>query len=283
MHKTIRHREAALDRRLGKSYCFIGGDEQEIDPLVGQAAKENAEISRDFMEWYKDQAEEMKPIQREAADIAMTQARQQITSAQKQDALADESAARAKTFQPAEDLLLKNAMGYDTAERREQVAGQAMADVGSQVDLARGNVIRLASARGVDVSSPAFTANMGRTVVQEAAAKAAAGNQARLTTEQIGAAKLADAAAIGKGVVSNSAAQTQLALAAGNSGVANAGVPLTQNNQTVNTAGGAYGVGIQGNNSAGNLMLGSANASKSDDSGAMAGLGSAVGGIAVAF
>lgn len=261
-HKTLRQREAALDALLGPQCCHIdlGGDAAEPDPLIGQAAKDNAELGKEYLELYKEQAAKLEPYQREAAEIALSQARQQVSSSQKQDTLADENAAYAKTFRPAEQALLSSALNYDTPERREQVAGQAMADVGTQADIARGNVTRMASARGVDVGSGNFTSQLVRTAVAEAAAKAAAGNTARLQTEQIGAAKLADAAAIGKGVVSNSAAQTQLALQAGNSGVANAGVPLAQANQQQQVAQGAYGTGIQANSSAGNLMLGSYNA-----------------------
>lgn len=234
-------------------------DTPEPDPLIGQAAKANADIAKEALDWYKQKDADAAPLRDQATRIALDQAQAQTDAQRKATALSDEQAARAKTFQPAEDKLLADAMGYDTPERRAQVSGQAMADVGTQADIARAGGIRLASARGIDVNSGNFTAGLQKSAVQEAAAKAAAGNQAALQTEQIGAAKLADAAAIGRGVVSNSAAQTQLALQAGNAAVGNAATPVTLGNQSTQVTGQGFNTAIQGNNSAGNLMQGQYN------------------------
>jgi hypothetical protein len=66
---------------------------------------------------------------------------------------------------------------------------------------------------------------MARQAIQEAAAKAAAGNTARTNTETVGSAKMMDAAGIGRGVISNQATQAQIGLNSGNSSVNNANAP----------------------------------------------------------
>jgi hypothetical protein len=88
-----------------------------------------------------------------------------------------------------------------------------MADVGSQFSLSRDSAARDAAARGVDPSSGNFAASMARQAIQEAAAKAAAGNTARSGWRPWAAPSLMDAAGLGRGVVSNQATQAQIGLA----------------------------------------------------------------------
>lgn len=255
-----------------------------VDPGVGLAAQANAAVAADTLAWYKAKDAEMKPYRDKAIQMAMDQADIQTQTAAKQNAMADETYNYTKnTFRPLEQKIAGDALAYDTPERRAQEAAQAQADAGSATDAMRGNIARDVAARGGDVNSGNFMAGMGRMSIDQAAKTAAAGNQARKNVEAIGSAKLADAAALGRGIASTNATQTQLGLQAGNSAVGNAQVPGniaaqqgTMMAQGANTA-------IAGNNSSGNLLLGqyqAQNAAANQDSGLWGALGQA-GGAAI--
>lgn len=284
-HKTVRQREAAIDDRLNNlGVCFLdmGDDQPAPDPLIGQAAQQNAEVGREYLQWYKSKDAAEAPVRQEAAQLAMDMARKQIATSDKQSAMADDTRAyELSTFRPLEKKIAADALGYDTAARRDAEASQAQADVGTAADAARANMAREVTSRGGDVNSGNFTAGLASTGVRETALQASAGNTARKNVETIGAAKLADAANLGRGIASTNATQTQLGLQAGNSGVNNAQVPGQMSNQQTAAYGSAAGTAIQGNSSAGQMMLGQYNAMNKDDGG-NAILG-AVGGIAGAY
>lgn len=284
-HKTVRQREAAIDDRLNNlGVCCIdmGGDTPAPDPLIGQAAAANAEVGREYLAWYKAKDAAEAPMRQEAANIALDMARKQIATSDKQAGYADDTRAyELSTFRPLEKKIAADALGYDTAERRDSEAAQAQADVGTAADAARGNMVREVTSRGGDVNSGNFTAGLAGMGVREAAVQASAGNTARKNVETIGAAKLADAANLGRGIASTNATQTQLGLQAGNSGVNNAQVPGQMSNQQTAAYGAAAGTAMQGNSSAGQMMLGQYNATKeTDNSGALLG---AIGTVAGAY
>jgi len=233
------------------------------DPAIGQAALANVEISKEMLKYYREKDAESKPARDQAIQLAMDQAKVQTETAKKQNAMADETYDYTKsTFRPLEQKIASDALGYDTQARRDAEAAQAQADIGSAGDAARITLARDVASRGGDVNSGNFTASLANASVREAAAKAAAGNQARKNVEAVGAAKVADAAALGRGIATTNATQTQLGLQAGNSAVGNAQVPGNITAQQVSgmnqTGSAAAGV----NSSAGNLLLGQYNASK---------------------
>lgn len=243
---------------------FGGGDAPAPDPRIGQAAVDNNAISREVLEYYKAKDAEMKPARDKAIEMALDQAAVQTATAKKQNDMADETYAYTKdTFRPLERKIATDALGYDTPDRRDAESAQAMADVGSAGDAMRTTLARDVASRGGDVSSGNFTASLANASVREAAVKAGAGNLARKNVEAVGAAKLADAASLGRNIATTNATQTQLGLQAGNSAVGNAQVPgqigLAQS-QGMNAA---AGTAINGNSSSGNLLLGQYNAQNS--------------------
>jgi hypothetical protein len=231
------------------------------DPAIGQAAVANAELGREAMDYYKAKDAEMKPYYDKSMQIALDQSKAQIDTARKQNEYADETKAYERsTFRPLEQKIATDALGYDTPARREAEAAQAQADVGTAGDAVRANIAREVQSRGGDVNSGNYTAALAGAGVREAAAKAGAGNQARKNVEAIGGAKLADAASLGRGIAATNATQTQLGLQAGNSAVANSMVPGTLGAQQVGLSNQTTGTAMQGNSSAGNLLLGQYNA-----------------------
>lgn len=286
-HKTIRQREAALDLRLqslGMCNLDMGGDAPAPDPNIGIAAANNAALGKEQLDWVKQIYGETAPQREEATKIALDQARTQVETAKKQNDMADETYAYTKeTFRPLEQKIAADALGYDTAERRDAEAAQAQADIGSAGDATRATLAREVASRGGDVNSGNFTASLSNFGVREAAAKAGAGNQARKNVETVGAAKVADAAALGRGIASTNATQTQLGLQAGNSAVGNAQVPGNITNQQVAGMNSATQTAMNGNSSSGNLLLGQYNAQNSagNNDASMSTLGQ-LGGAAIA-
>lgn len=251
---------------------MCSSDAPAPDPNIGLAAQNNAEIARETLEYYKARDAEMKPSRDRAIQMALDQAGIQSDTARKQNAMADETYAYTRdTFRPLERKIASDALGYDTPERRDAEAAQAMADVGSAGDAMRTTLARDVASRGGDVNSGNFTASLANASVREAAAKAGAGNLARKNVEAVGAAKLADAAGLGRNIATTNATQTQLGINAGNSAVGNAQVPgqigLAQS-QGMNAA---AGTAINGNSSSGNLLLGQYNAQNSANSNASLG------------
>ena len=100
------------------------------DPLIGQAAKQNADIAqqqldvaREQLAWEKDRAKTQDPLIQKIVD-------QQIASG-------DANAARAesqwetyrKLFAPVEERMVQDANTFDSRERQERMAAEAAADV----------------------------------------------------------------------------------------------------------------------------------------------------------
>lgn len=214
---------------------------------ANQAALEQAQLSRESLDWVKQVYEREKPARDAAAERAAAVSDQQLKSAQLQDTVTQESLNHYRsTFKPIEEKLAAEAMAYDTPQRREAAAGQAMADVGTQADLARETAAREMAARGVDPSSGAALMATQRGSVMEAAQKAAAGNQARQLVETTGHAYMSDAANLGRNIASSQGTTAGIALNAGNSSVANsnAGLAATQSGTSAVQSG--YSTAING-------------------------------------
>lgn len=244
------------------------------------AALAQAELSAEQLAWFKDLEASSRPM-REAAAARQNQVSDaQLALMRQQQQLTTEANQRYKsTFQPIEDRIASEALAYDTPARREAEAGQAMADVGSQVDLARAGVQRELASRGVDAGSGNAAIALSRMALGEGAAKAAAGNTARKQVETIGAAKLMDAAGLGRGVVSNQATTAGLALNAGNASGQNAGAALNTATSGANLMQAGYQGAQQGLAGAANthLGIGRIEQAASDNSGLWGAVGSVAG------
>lgn len=191
------------------------------------AATQSA-MSAEQLAWAKEMYAESAPDRQFAREQATKVSSAQLGAMATQTALAkDYDEYNKRTFRPLEQGIVADAAGYDTTARRETMAGQAIADVGTQADASRETMAREAMARGVDPSSGNFAAAQGAFGVREAAAKAAAGNTARTQVETVGAARKMDAANLGRNLASNQATSAGIALSAGNNSSANGQAPLS--------------------------------------------------------
>lgn len=251
---------------------------------VNAAAQANAEIGKEALDWYKQVYEDSAPDR-----AATSAAARRVSAVQEQLGLQSLETARKASerydtkFAPVEDSIVADAMAYDTPARREAEAGQAMADVDTQLASQREVGMRELAARGVDPSSGSAAMALSRAGVSGAAIKAAAGNTARQRVETVGAAKKMDAAGIGRGVVSNQGTQAQIGLQSGNSAVQNANMPNTVTQQGASLMGQGFQSGAQHNATAGSLYANAANGGATDNSAIWSTVGTVAGAALAAW
>jgi hypothetical protein len=189
------------------------------------------------------------------------------------------------TYKPIETQFANQATNYNSADRSAQASGQAQADVASTFAGQRQAALSSLEGYGIDPSQTRFGALDLGTRVSQAAAQATAGTQSRLQTEAMGLSLEGQAINTGRGYPSQVNQSYQGAAASGNAGIS-AGLNTSSTygnlmgtaNQWANTSNSAMGIGAGIASSQGNYGLGvmQSNAQQS------AGIGSLVGGIAVA-
>jgi hypothetical protein len=246
---------------------------------MNRAAEATAALSKEALDWYKQVRIEDAPARKRLEDKAYEVADQQLQSSRTQDALAkDYDAYNKSTFRPLEQSIVADANAFDTPQRRQAAADEAMADVNKGFAATNSAAARTMAANGLDPGSArAMAVQEGRSVDQ-AKANAGAAFTARRGVETIGAARKMDAASLGRGLASNQATSASLALTAGNNAVANTGVPVNSNAQANAQMGQGFSTAMQGQQISGNLYGQQAQIQGQDS-----GLFGALGGVAGAF
>lgn len=192
------------------------------DPGIGEAAKANAKISADWLQFSKDTYAESMTRQDKTDAINTRVVNQQLQSQDEANAWAKQDRARTLgTFQPVEDAFVKTAQGYDSPEKQAEAAAIAKADVLASSDVQRQMNQRQMASMGVDPTSGRF-AGIARTQDTNAAlASAGAQNNARQVVRDKGLALKADAINMGKGLASSTAAAYGIGTNSGNAAVGN--------------------------------------------------------------
>lgn len=206
---------------MGKPDAPAPPDFGPIARASEKAAELSAQIAREQLTWAKEQYWN----DREITDLVIESA---LTRMDEQDANAREDRQRyEEIFQPLEDDLAQDAANYASPERMEQEAGKAQADVSQQFELARNAAQDRLESFGIDPSQVRAGALDVSARMQEAAARASAGNQARDRTENIGRVMRSEAINVGRGYPGQIAGQLGTALQSGNQAV-NSGIATTQ-------------------------------------------------------
>ena len=185
----------------------------DYGPLA-EASREAAEISAQVAREQLDWARERYGMDRELTDLIVETALDRMDS-EDEAAAADRQRYR-DTFQPLEDDLVREARDYSSPERAEFEAGRAQADVSQQFELMRTAAQDRLESFGIDPSQTRSAALDLGTRMQEAAARASAGNNARLQTEGIGRALRSEAVNVGRGYPGQIASAYNTALQSGN-------------------------------------------------------------------
>lgn len=247
---------------------------------MNKAAEANAEVAREALAWYKQAYQEQAPLREAAAAKAMEISDAQLGSMRQNDAISkDYWDYQQSTFRPMERAIVESAQTYDTETRREQKAGEAIADVQQQIDASQGQQTRQLARMGVNPNDGKFAATSNMMTMAGALGKAEAASKAREAVELQGYARKMDAANLGRNLASNQATSAGVALNAGNSAAATGQMPLTQAQTATTQAAQGFNTAIQGNNSAGNIY-GQVAQTQSQDSGILGALGTVAGGWA---
>ena len=231
------------------------GAAKDAKRTAGEMAASQLALDSETLDFYKSQYADQKPLQQEQARIANEVSTAQLASMKQNDTIAkDYYDYQTGTFRPMEKAIVADAQNYDTAERRNEKAGQAVADVGMQAELGRQANVRQMQRMGVNPNSGKMMAMNNQMALGEAVAKAGAANKARDAVETQGFARKMDAASLGRGLASNQATSAGVALNAGNSAVNNATTPINTIGGMTQTMGQGYNAASNGMASAHNLI-----------------------------
>ena len=199
---------------------------------VANASKEAAQLQyklgQEQLAWAKEQYANDRTITDKVVDSFITTQDENLANARKDRERYE------RVFQPQEDALVQDANTYASEGKKDLERGRAQAAVGQQFDAARDAAVRQLESFGVNPASTRFAALDIGTRAQEAAAKAAAGNQADLQTEATARALRDQAINVGKGYP----AQTNAAYGTANNSGAGA-----VNSSLATTASGANTMG----------------------------------------
>lgn len=200
-------------------------------------------ISADQLAWSKEQYMANREILNQVLDVQLPMMEDNAASA-REDRLRWE-----EIFRPIEDNLIEEFKSYDTKERRDQKAGEAVADVTTAVEAQRENALQRLEGYGIDPSQTRSQALDASARIEEAALQAGAANVARRNVEATGRALRGEAINIGRGYKADVARAYQTANVAGTSAVGGAGSTTATGSQAINTAiqnYGQVGAGISG-------------------------------------
>lgn len=215
------------------------------------AAKEAAQLSyrlgQDQLAWAKDQYAGTKATTDKVVN-SLTNAQDQQTQQAK-----DFYDRYRSVYEPAQDRYLADAEAYDTPQRRDQQIGAAQAAVGQNYEAARDAATRQLESFGVDPSSTRYAALDIGTRSQEAAAKAAAGTQAALTTEATGLGLRQNAIGMGSALPGQSIAAQNSANGAGTGAVGSANQTLSTGSSATTAPSSYINAGTGAINTAGNI------------------------------
>lgn len=240
---------------------------------INRAAEQNAALGREALDWYKQAYTDQAPARDRAAALAERVSLSQVEGMDTATRLAKEADTYSRTtFRPLEREVVQEARDFDTEAKREELAGLAAGDVQDAAATARGATVRDLTRMGVNPNDGAFGGGLRATENATTLALANAKTKARRDAMAIGDAKKMDAISLGRGLPSQQATQTQLALSSGNAAVGNAQVPVTQAQNATAQAGQGFNTAIQANNSSGNLYAQAAQVGRQDNGDALGGI-----------
>lgn len=201
---------------LGAGLIQSNNAQDSADAFAGQTAQQAA----DMLAFSKAQYADSLPFIKAAQEKSLQVSDAQLASMKQQDALAKEYADYNRTtFRPLEQGIVANAQGYDTPEKRQSAADQALADVNMQFNARGAATARQLAASGVAPGSAKSMAVMGTQGVEQARVGAGAAQMARKGVETTGFARQMDAASLGRNLPSAQATSAGLGIQAGNSAV----------------------------------------------------------------
>ena len=244
---------------------------------MNAAAKANADLAKEALDWYKQQYAEQAPLRQQAVDTATQVADAQVAAMDQNAAISNDYWNYQKgIFRPLEQGIVSDAAKYDTPERRQAESATAMAGVQQQMDHSMSAQSRALARQGVNPNSGKMLSMRGQLDIVGALGKAQAANKAIKDVELQGYARKMDAANLGRNLASNQATSAKVAIDAGNSASANAQAPVSMAQSAAGMVGQGFNTAVSANNSAGNIY-GNMAQIQGQDSGVWGALGSVAG------
>jgi len=197
----------------------LGGDSPpDTNPgqiAAAESATEVGKMQRDTaMEYLNFSKEQYADFKDDLKEIAQAQKKIMSDTAARGEEYA---AYERETFRPLEKRLVSEAEAYATPAKQEELASQGMADVAQAYQMQRQQALDTMAKYGINPNSARFAAINAQLGQGEAAARAGVATKSRIAAEEMGRARLYDAAALGRGLASNATSAAGTAVAAGTS------------------------------------------------------------------
>lgn len=247
---------------------------------MNAAAEANAQLGRDAFNWYSNYYQNtVAPLQQRQTQLAEQLTNDYLdTSRQQKEFAKDQNAYYKETFQPVEQRTVRDAMDYDSEANVKRVSGEAAANVNQQFSNARGQSARLAGRYGL--TSTAFSGPMGASERAQALGAAGAATGAATATRDKGIALRSGVANFGRNMPNTAASYFSGANASNGGALGATGQSFNGGLQGGNFMNQGFGLGMQGNSSAGNIYGNIAqiqNTANANDNAWMGAAGSALG------
>lgn len=225
------------------------------DPKIGQAAMDNAQLAREAMQYYRERDAAQAPREARMDTLTERLANQSLDASQFNDQAAREQYDRYRALGiPAENAMYADAAGYDSKASLDKAAGAAATDVdvamAGAADAQRRNMAR----SGVNPADGRALSMERDAATQGALGKASAMTTARDQRRQMGVMLRKDAASFGRGATGTAAQTFGTSMAAGGQATGAVSASIGAASQRAQTMGAGFGLGIQGNSSAGSIL-----------------------------
>jgi len=250
---------------------------------ANQAALNNSELSKESLAFYKEEMARTQGTRDEATATANEASKIQLEglktgTAQAQDAYAYQTS----TYRPVEQKLVTMAQQFDTPERRDSEAAQAVADVTSAASQNRIATMRELARRNGSISGGRALALADTQDIGAAKAAGSAANTARRSVEQQGWARMSDVANLGRGIASGQATTQSVANQSGAGAVQAAGSTISGSMSGAQMLAPGYQQATSANTQAGQLYGQIASGQAQTEASNQQAAGTAVGTVAMA-
>lgn len=208
--KSTSRPSAVFTREIPSKENIIDVDAPTPDPQIGAASKEAIQLGRDQFAAQQALLAKFSPLYEEQIRLSQeAQAKNTARSDAQWQQYTD-------TFKPLEEKMAATVAGYDTQERRDKAAADAMAGVTGTFDQARQGLTESLNQQGIGSSSGKGLALRNALGIEEAKAKAGAGANAIRNVESTGLSLLGSATNFGRGLTNTGLQTGQAAQSNGN-------------------------------------------------------------------
>lgn len=208
----------------------MGGKSQPAPDYSGME-----QVAREQLNFARQQYADLRPIAQEIAGLQAGAQRQQMEQA------GDYYDYMQSTFRPVEQSLVAQAQEFNTDAYRQQMAQQASTAAARAFEQSQAMTGRSLAARGVNPASGAARGADRATSLQQAAMRTQAMTGSRQQAEQMGYARMLDAAGLGRGLAGASTAAYAGATGAGTAGMGTYMAPGNQYQAGLANAGQTFG------------------------------------------